>query len=317
MYRWQFRKVRKDGSLLWVEEYARAVSGPDGVPQVLVVCQDITERRQAEEEIRKLNAELEQRVLERTAELATANRELEAFSYSISHDLRAPVRAMDGFSRILLEQHTATLDAEAQRYLQRVHERAQHMGQLIDDLLAFSRLSRQPLRKRTVAVSELVYQAFEDLRPEYEHRQVDISVGDLPTGQADPALLKQVLMNLLGNALKYTRGCEVTRIEVGFQHTDHGPAYFIKDNGVGFDMRYADKLFGVFQRLHSLAEFEGTGVGLAIVRRIIERHGGRVWAEGAVGQGAAFFFTLPRLEGESNNWHSSDLLGGRDRAQEK
>jgi PAS domain S-box-containing protein len=244
-------------------------------------------------ELQRRAVELEQRVAERTAELAAANQELEAFSYSVSHDLRAPLRAIDGFARVVLDEHTAQLDPGAQRYLRRVREGAQRMGHLIDDLLAFSRLSRQPVHKTTVVTYDLVQEVLDELRPEYEHRQVEIHLGELSDCQADPALLRQVWMNLLSNALKYTRGREVARIEIGSHGVGDQRTFFVKDNGVGMDMHYADKLFGVFQRFHRREEFEGTGVGLAIVQRIIQRHGGRVWAESAVGQGATFYFTLP------------------------
>jgi signal transduction histidine kinase len=236
--------------------------------------------------------ELEDRVVARTAELAAANQELEAFSYSVSHDLRAPLRAIDGFSRILLEDYIADLPDEAQHYFQLVRDNTQQMGQLVDDLLAFARLSRQPLNKRAVVIDELVRQCLEELSAEQTGRQLDIQIGDLPSCVGDPALLKQVWFNLLSNALKYTRRRDPALIEIGCQVQGDAPIYFVKDNGAGFDMRYINKLFGVFQRMHRAEDYEGTGVGLAIVQRIIHRHGGRVWAEAAVDRGATFYFTL-------------------------
>ena len=256
-----------------------------------VILRDITEPKRAEEEIRRLNEELAGRVVE----LEAANQELESFAYSIAHDLRAPLRAIDGFSRILLEDHGPQISEEPRRYLQLVRDNVHRMGDLIDDLLTFSRLSRQSLELKPVALGKLVHQALADLRGEQQGRRVEISVGDLPVYQADPAMLTQVFTNLLDNALKYTRKRDVAVIEIGCR--DDGdrpgePVCFVKDNGVGFDMRYVDKLFGVFQRLHPSDEYEGTGVGLAMVQRVIHRHGGRVWAESEVDKGATFYFTL-------------------------
>ena len=236
-------------------------------------------------EVQALNESLERRA----ATLEAANHELEAFAYSISHDLRSPLRSLDGFSRILLEEYGSRLEPRARRYLGFVRENAQHMGQLIDDLLTFSRLSRQPLRKQLVDPSSLVRRAMEELSPMREGRQVEIVVGELPPCEGDQAMLRMVFVNLLSNALKFTRRCQGARIEVGCRQQDGENIYFVADNGVGFDMRYADKLFGVFQRFHRAEDYEGTGAGLAIVQRIIHRHGGRIWAEAEVGRGRGVF----------------------------
>ncbi|HSB90306.1 MAG TPA: ATP-binding protein [Anaerolineales bacterium] len=233
----------------------------------------------------------------RAAELEAANRELEAFSYSVSHDLRAPLRAVDGFSRILLEEHAASLDGEARRYLDLVRDNTQKMGHLIDDLLAFSRLGRQEFGRRTVQPANLARQALDQLNGERVAREVEIEIDEMPEALADPVLLRQLYVNLLSNALKFTRKRDPARIHVGSRTEDGKPVYFVQDNGVGFDMAYVGKLFGVFQRLHRAEDYEGTGVGLAIVQRIVHRHGGRVWAEGAVDRGATFSFTLPERSG--------------------
>jgi light-regulated signal transduction histidine kinase (bacteriophytochrome) len=241
-----------------------------------------------------LNAQLEQRVAERTSELETANRESEVFSYSVSHDLRAPVRAMNGFSRAVLEDYGELLPDEGRHCLESIREGAKEMSALIDDLLAFSRLIRTQLKRQKVNTRKLVEKVIEELTRDQHGRKIDMNTGDIPPCYGDATLLKQVWINLLSNALKYTRRRERAVIEIGSTSHNEEDVYFVRDNGTGFDMRHANHVFGVFQRLHHAEEYEGTGVGLAIVERIVHRHGGRVWANATEGEGATFHFTVGR-----------------------
>jgi PAS domain S-box-containing protein len=284
---WQFR--RKDGSVFSAEVIATQM--PDG--NLMAMIRDITERKQAEEKVHRLNSELEQRVIQRTAQLEAANKELESFSYSVSHDLRAPLRAVNGFAGIVMNEFSAQLPAEARKYLERIRIGGQRMGELIDDLLAFSRLGRQAMKLRAVDSARLVQAVLDETASEREGRQIELRVGELPQCSGDQALLKQVWVNLVSNAIKYSRGREPAVIEIGCEQKDGESVFFVRDNGTGFDMQYVHKLFGVFQRLHRADEFEGTGVGLAIVQRIVHRHGGRIWAEAGIGTGATFYFTIP------------------------
>jgi len=244
--------------------------------------------------------ELEQRVLDldrRTRQLEAANKEMEAFTYTVSHDLRAPLRAIGGFARVLLEDYPDKLDADGQRYLHIIHQNARKMGQLIDDLLALTRLGRKELSLSPIDMTELVMAVFEELTAPYPGRKPQIEVQPLPEAQGDRVMIRQLLANLLGNAIKFTKGRDPALIQVRGWSEAHDYVYCVKDNGVGFDMKYGNKLFEVFQRLHLEEEFAGTGMGLAIVKRIVDRHGGRVWAEGKVGEGADFCFTIPKNNG--------------------
>jgi len=243
--------------------------------------------------LRVENAELQRNLVQRTAELETANQELEAFSYSISHDLRAPLRSIDGFSNILLKRYSEDLPEDAKRLFGNIITSSQRMSQLINDLLALSRMGVQQLQIRTVSMSLLVQETLEELKKIHDNPAIVVEVDDLPDCKCDSSLIKQVLFNLLSNAFKFTRHCEKPVVQVGGHIENDKAHYFVRDNGVGFDMNYVYKIFGVFQRLHTQEEFEGTGIGLSIVRRIVTRHGGQVWAESTINSGATFYFTLP------------------------
>jgi two-component system sensor histidine kinase/response regulator len=253
----------------------------------------LIERALSLRRLRLENAELQRRVEERTTALEAANKELEAFSHSVSHDLRAPLRHISGFAAMLMAKYAPALPAEAQRYLGVIAEGAQNMSRLIDDLLTFSRTNRQPLSVQPVDMAALASNVIESLRSAQPDRKIETRVDAIPPCTGDPSLLRQVWINLLGNAFKFTGGKENALVEVGFSRESGENVYFVRDNGAGFDMRQSERLFAVFQRLHQAEEFEGTGVGLSIVQRIILRHGGRIWAQAAVGEGATFQFVLP------------------------
>ena len=285
--------VWPDGKEMWVSTTKVPLRTSDGETIGLFgISRDITERKRAEQSIRQLNSDLEKQAVQ----LQTANKELEAFSYSVSHDLRAPLRAIDGYTRILVEDYEPNLDAEGKRICGVISREARRMGQLIDDLLAFSRLGRKEMYSSNVDMKALAVSVLNDLVKDEDRERIDFKISRLPPIKADSSLIRQVWVNLLSNALKFTSKKERAAIEVGSKSSKEEIIYFVRDTGAGFDMEYANKLFGVFQRLHSESEFEGTGVGLAIVQRIVRRHDGRVWAEGEVDKGATFYFALPRKE---------------------
>lgn len=293
---WNFecRIRRVDGEVRWI--WARGASFEDAAEQPIRVqglVADITERKRDEEALQRFNETLENRVAERTAQLETVNRELEAFSYSVSHDLRAPLRHISGFAEMLQARAAPVLDETSLRYMGIILDSTERAGDLIDDLLAFSRVGRAEMRRSGVETGRLVRHIVEDLGIEADGRAVEWRIGELPEVLGDPTMLRLVFENLLSNALKYTRTREKAMIEVGSREEKDETVFFVRDNGVGFDEKYAGKLFGVFQRLHRQEEFEGTGIGLANVRRIIHRHGGKVWAEGRPDEGAAFFVSIP------------------------
>jgi light-regulated signal transduction histidine kinase (bacteriophytochrome) len=290
----ELRRLAKDGRVLDVWLTTTLLRDEIGSPVAIATTErDITERKLAEKEISELNAGLERRVIERTTQLEAANKELEAFSYSVSHDLRAPLRSIDGFSQVLLEDYMDKLDAAGQDALKRVRAAAQRMAQLIDDMLKLSRVTRSEMRLETVDLSAMAHAVLAELQRTQPERQVDCDIAEGIVAKGDTQLLRAVLENLLGNAWKFTGKQSCARIEFGKTQHEGETTYFVRDNGAGFDMAFVNKLFGAFQRLHPVEEFPGTGIGLATVQRIIHRHGGRVWAEGALAQGATFYFTLP------------------------
>jgi len=288
---------RPDGSLRWIAARAYPVRDASGkVIHFAGIAEDITERKHAEDELERYRSHLEELVDARTAALQQALREQEAFSYSVSHDLRAPLRAINGFSEILLDSEQAVLSEEGKTLLDRVARNASRMGELIDDILEYSRSSRQEMAPREIDLRELVERVVDELLPAYPDARVDI--GPLPSVRGDATMLAQVMQNLVGNALKFSAKCEKPDVEIGLTMADGERVFFVRDNGAGFDMQYSAKLFGMFQRMHHESQFPGTGVGLAIVKRLIERHGGRIWAEAAPGKGATFHFTLATPSGK-------------------
>ena len=294
----EYRLRRRDGVYRWFAARGVPVRRADGsVKEWVGACTDIDDQKIAAEEIQRLNEELEQRVRQRTAQLEDKNRELEAFSHSVSHDLRAPLRAIDGFSQALVEDFGGQIDEEARRYLSRIRSATQRMGQLIDDLLTLSRISRVELSWSKVDISAMVRQIIGELKQREAGRTVEVSIWDGIMVQGDPRLLRIALENLLGNAWKFTEKTTEPRIEFGALEDRAQSTYFVRDNGAGFDMAHADNLFGAFQRLHAVTDFPGTGIGLATVQRIVHRHSGRIWANAQRGRGATFFFTLGQAEG--------------------
>jgi PAS domain S-box-containing protein len=304
-------RVRKDGKRVDISATISPVKDSSGaIVGVAKIARDITQRKTSEVEILKLNDELEEKVKLRTAQLEAANKELETFSYSVSHDLRAPLRHISGFSQLLVEEFGANLAPGARHYLDRIQAGTQNMGVLVDELLHLARVGRHALNRRTTNLKELVAEVITLLLPESEGRQVEWAISDLSTAQCDPVLVRQIFQNLLSNALKFTRPRAQAVIEVSCREEGGQPVFMVRDNGIGFNMKYVNKLFGVFQRLHRAEDFEGTGIGLATVQRIVHKHGGQVWAEGELDKGAAFYFTLG-LGKQAKSKNNRATAGGR------
>jgi PAS domain S-box-containing protein len=288
--------LRSNGTTLPVQLSLTSIPLEESVQGVCLVATDLSDQKRIEDEVRRLNVELEEQVARRTAELQTANKELEAFNYSVAHDLRAPLRHIHGFSDLLMRDAQSTLSDDGRHFLDCILEGTSRAGTLIEALLSLSRIGRQPLSLRRIPLGKVAQEVIDDLARENANRQIEWKAGDLPVVACDPGLMRIVFVNLLGNAVKFTRPRATAIIEIGHKLLHGDPVLFVRDNGVGFDMRYVDKLFGMFQRLHSEKDFEGTGVGLATVRRILQKHGGRIWVESELDKGTTFYFTLAGLQ---------------------